>query len=630
MGRGPGSAGPVGRGQLTIHEHGPLDRLPDRPVRADRPQAASTLGAIFIALVVPLFAVLFPATPARADLGGFVIRDFDAAIEVQQNGDIDVTEALTIHFSEPRHGIYRTIPYSYTDPRGYRYTFGMRLEGVTDERGQSYGTQVSRSGGSYQIRIGDPESTVMGEVVYRIRYRVERALVRFAEHDEIYWNVTGNEWATSIAAARATLRLPAPLPVDSLEAAGYTGRFGATDREVEITYPEPGVVTFAATRPLGPLEGLTVALAWPDGYVRHPGKVARALRLLRDNGILLAPLLWLAFLYRRYRREGRDPAGQGTLVVRYEPPEGLSPAEIGTIIDERVDLRDITATVVDLAVRGFLRIREEERTTAFGLLRTTDTWFTKVAGAELGTLLPHERKIYDGIFAYGEEVNARELREKFYVKLEGIRNDVIARLVARGSFDRSPRSVRNRWVGLGFLAAVVTFLGGLGLALAAGGIFPNALFFPILAAVASALLFFAFSRAMPRRTARGVSEREWALGFQEFVQRAEADRLERDLAEDNPRAVFERLLPYAMVLGVASTWARRFRDLYADAPPPTWYTGSRGWSGFSPISLEENLTSSMESVGRNMASTPRSSSSSGSGGGGFSGGGGGGGGGGSW
>ena len=586
-------------------------------------------AAQFIVLVLALLT--FATSVALADRGGFVIREFSTDLEIQPNSDVLVTENLTVDFSSPRHGIYRTIPYAYTDPKGYRYSFGFRLLEVVDEQGRAYGTQVSRSGSYYEIRIGDADREVDGRVVYKIRYRVERALGRFPEHDELYWNATGNEWQTTIERARTTVHLPVAFTADSLETAGYTGSFGSREQSVEISYPRPGEVEFEATRQLQSLEGLTVAVAWPRGHVARPGALARMVQLARDNWILLAPFLWFAFLIRRYRAHGKDPAGAGSVVVRYEPPSGLTPAEIGTIIDERVDLRDITATVVDLAVRGFLTIREDEKKRLFGLVQSKETVFVRAQGADRSKLLIHEQKVFDGIFEHGDEVETKDLRERFYKEIDGIRTAVHERLVELGSFQSSPRSVRNRWVGFGVLAGAITFLVGLANVKLTGGIFPNAILAPIVAAVPSTLLFFAFSRAMPRRTAKGVAEREWALGFQEFVVRAEADRIERELADGrNARDVFERLLPYAMALGVASAWARRFRDLYTYDSAPVWYVGSGGMGSFSPISLEQNLTSSMESVGRTMVSSPRSSGSSGSGGGGFSGGGGGGGGGGSW
>jgi uncharacterized membrane protein YgcG len=468
-------------------------------------------------------------------------------------------------------------------------------------------------------------------VIYRIRYRVQDALGHFPQYDELYWNATGHEWQTAIARATVTLRLPAPLPADSLRALAFTGRFGSTAQDVEISVPEPGLVRYEVTRQLGPLEGLTVVVAFPRGHVRFPGAAVKTARFVGANLILLAPLGWLALLLRLYRARGKDPVVAGSVTVRYEPPADLTPAELGALVDERVDLRDITATIVDLAVKGRLTIEEREESSLLGLIKREETSFARRGAAEAGELLPHEAQVWQGIFKHGEQVDASDLRQEFYQEIPKIREAVISRLVRGGYFEAAPGAVHLRYGGYGLLAGLATFALGALLAWITGGIIPQALALPIVAAVLSTALFIAFAPAMPRRTKKGVAGREWALGFQEFATRVEADRIERELAEPAARRVaFERLLPYAMALGVAAAWARRFQGIYDEGSAPGWYRGPGLHGGFSTVSLEKSLSASMASAGRAMSAAPRSSGSSGSGGGGSSGGGGGGGGGGSW
>ncbi|MBM4116645.1 DUF2207 domain-containing protein [bacterium] len=581
--------------------------------------------------VLALLALLVVASAARADLGGYTIAEFETQLTVEPDAELLVEERLAVDFSEPRHGIYRLIPYAYTDPRGFQYRMRLRLESVVDEHGNPYGTKVSREGDHYRIRIGDADRTITGRVIYRIRYRVQDALGHFPQYDELYWNATGHEWQADIGRATATVRLPAALPADSLRALGFTGRFGATAQEVTIAFPEPGRVHFEATRALGPLEGLTVVVAFPRGHLRFPGAAVRVARFVGANLILLAPFVWLALLVRLYRARGKDPAVAGSVTVRYEPPEGLSAAELGALVDERVDLGDITATIVDLAVKGRLAIEEREESSLLGLIKREETRFARRGRADAGDLLPHEAQVWNGIFKHGEQVDASDLRQEFYKEIPPIREAVVQRLVRGGYFEAAPTAVYARYGGFGVLAGLATFGLGALLSWITGGLFPQALALPIVAAVLSMVLFFAFAPAMPRRTKKGVAGREWALGFQEFATRVEADRIERELADPAARrAAFERLLPYAMALGVAAAWARRFQGIYDEGPAPGWYRGPGLHGGFSTVSLEKSLSAAMASAGRAMAATPRSSGSSGSGGGGFSGGGGGGGGGGSW
>jgi uncharacterized protein (TIGR04222 family) len=382
-------------------------------------------------------------------------------------------------------------------------------------------------------------------------------------------------------------------------------------------------VSIASARPLEPLEGLTIAVAWPPGHIEFPGAAARLGRFFADNWILLAPLIVLGALWRRYRRIGMDPRAPASVMVRYEPPPGVTAGEIGTLVDERVDLRDITATLVDLAVRGYLTIRIEKREILLGLTHQEETVFARTE-KDAADLEPHEVILLSALFESGKEVDTSDLRQKFYVHLPGIRKALYSGLVEKGHFSSHPDSVRSRYIALGFLVGIVVFGIGLLSLIKGGGILPHGLAVPIVAAVASAVLCFVFARSMPRRTARGVRLRSWARGFQEFVNRVEKDKLEADEA----RNVFETLLPYAMALGVAERWAKRFEGLYDT--PPSWFVGATRGSAFSTSAFNSTLASAMGRTGSSMISSPRGSGSSGVGGGGSSGGGGGGGGGGSW
>jgi uncharacterized membrane protein YgcG len=567
---------------------------------------------------------LLPAPgTAAADRGGYRIERFHTVLTVEPNSDLLVAETIEVFFTEPRHGIYRSIPIRYTDRMGYAYSLDVRLLAVTDARGRDQGAKVSGEGRYVKIRIGDPDRSVHGPVTYVLRYRVRDALGHFVHHDELYWNATGNEWNVPMGGASAVVRLPAALPSDSLKVAGYMGRFGERGGLVATAVPEPGEVTFTASRPLAPLEGLTVGVGWPPGYVEFPGTGTRIARLAADNWIVAVPFLFLVWLVRAYRRSGRDPAARASVVVRYEPPEGVTAAELGALVDEKVDLRDITAGVVDLAVRGYLTIRVEKKDLLFGLISRGEVAFERRRDGAEEALLPHERRILDGLFAGGDTVSASDLKQEFYRHLPGIEDALYAYLTARGHFAGKPSSVRRRYVVAGILLGIVTV--GIGAAWGAwrGVLFPLGMVVPLVAGFVTLGLFVLFSPAMPRRTRSGARLRNWALGFEEFVDRVERERLEANEA----RNVFEALLPFAMALGVAAKWARKFEGIYETASP-SWYVGHTAFHGFSTRSFEQSLSSSMSQVGKNMTASPRSSS--GSGGGGFSGGGGGGGGGGSW
>jgi uncharacterized membrane protein len=573
-----------------------------------------------------LLLVLVP-TVAHADLGGFRIARFDVEVEIQPNADLLVTERIEIDFLEPRRGIYREIPIRYTDPSGFQYGYGFRLLGVTDENGDARTTKTARQGAVISIRIGDPDRRVQGRQVYYVRYRARDVLRQFGEHDELYWNVTGHQWNAPIGEASVLVRLPAEVMSDDLEIHGWAGKYGARSENVDAQVSQPGVVEFSTTGPLGPREGLTVAVAWPPRLVSFPGTATKVWRFFAYNFVILLPLVWLVILVRRYRLHGVDPDIPAATVVRYEPPEGLSAGAIGTLVDEKVDMIDITATIVDLAVRGYLTIETEVEEKFFGLKKTETTSFTRDPNQGIADLLEHERLVLDGLFAADPaHVTTEDLKEAFYKEIPGISGALYDRLVERKLVAGNPQTVRRQTVGLGILAGVATAGVGFLAGLMQGAIFPNAAVLPVIAGVLTIVLFSSFAPAMPRRTRAGVRAASWAKGFEEFADRVESDRMERDAARD----IFEKLLPYAMALGVATRWARKFEGIYDDAPP-RWYVGPRhGMHRFSTVAFHNSLNDAMSDAGTSMASRPRSSGSSGSGGGGFSGGGGGGGGGGSW
>ena len=571
-------------------------------------------------IVLVLACVGLLAGPAQADLGGFTIASFHTDLTVREDADVLVEEHIDVDFSEPRHGIYRVIPVRYEDRLGTQFSLGFRLMSVDDGAGHDYDVQTSNRGRNVQIRIGSANVTVTGRRTYVIRYLVRDALGRFPDHDEIYWNATGNEWGVPIERADATIHLPEGVSPDSIEAIGYAGAFGEKSIEVTVTHPEPGAVFFQAVTPLAAMQGLTVDAVWPLGHVVHPQATTALARFASDNLPLLFPLFTLIGMILLYVRRGRDPSGPAATVVRYEAPPGVGPSELGTLMDERVDLRDITASLVDLAIRGYLVIETVKTDHFLGLTHRQETTFNRT-NKPATDLAPHERILLDGVFESGNTVSSSDLREEFYRYIPKIREALYSRLTERGYFAAKPNSVRHRMIAFGvLLGGAAAFLGFAWTSMRGFAATPQV---PIVSGIFTFLIVMLFAWSMPRRTREGVKARSWGLGFEEFMNRTEGKQLE---GVTDLRNTFETLLPYAMALGIAAKLARRFEGIYAQGGP-TWYTGYPMGRGFSTLALQNSLSSSMASASQALTASPRSS---GSGGGGFSGGGGGGGGGGSW
>ena len=559
------------------------------------------------------FLVLAPLSAAAQRT--LVIQSFDAAIGVSADGSLLVEEVIVPRFSGSWNGIYRTIPVQYRTPQGLNYTLRIDVEAVTNAEGRALRYESSRERHYLRLQIWVPGATDTTRTV-RIRYRVANGLRFFAEHDELYWNVTGDEWDVPIESASASVRLPDG--VSGVRATAFRGAYGSTAQSAVSI--DPGGVTVEATGGLDFREGLTVVVGWNPGIVHRPTALERVTRTLYSNLPLGIPVLVLVGMLQLWRARGRDP-DLLPIATRYEPPDNLTPAELGTLVDGKPDMRDITATIVDLAVRGYVHITETMDERLFGLLSDQEYTFTLTKPrTEWASLTPHERNLLAAMFTgVSDSVELSDLKNKFYKRLPDLKDGLYGMLVTRRFYAARPDRVRTLYIIAGVAAGVLlavlsgTLMTALGMQPAAG----------VIAGILSAAIIALFGWFMPSRTVRGTRELEKVLGFQEFLSRVESDRLDRTVRTPE---MFEKFLPYAMALGVESNWAKAFEGIASE--PPRWYTGSGGVHTFRPSTFTSSLGAMSTQAASAMASSPRSSGGSGFGGGGSSGGGFGGGGGG--
>jgi uncharacterized protein (TIGR04222 family) len=553
------------------------------------------------ALVFTTVTLLASAAAARS----MEIERFDAAIRVVPDGTIDVKETIQVQFYGAWQGLYRTIPIQYRTPQGLNFTLLLEVQQVTDGGGNPLRWESSRVGGYRKLKVYVPGAEDAHKTI-AISYRVLDALRFFEDHDELYWNITGDEWDWPIQAASAQIELPAA--VTGLRAAVFTGPRGSRDHDADVGLGT-SAVSVTTRAPLGFHEGMTVAVGWDKGAVREPGLLAKGALVLRSNWPFALPILALVVMGLLWYTRGRDPRLR-PIAPRYKPPEGLTPAEVGTLVDDSADMADITATIVDLAVRGFLHIDEKGSGYSFSLIKFPAEWTG---------LKEHERAILNGLFASGTvgTVDLSELENHFYVHLEGIQTALYTSLLERGFYRSRPDRVRARAYRAAFLTLVLVSFIGPGLA-GDWGLTPASF---IISGIASAVIIGVFAHFMPARTARGTRLLEDVLGFEDFLSHVDADRFERTIKSPE---LFETFLPFAMALRVDKRWAAAFASVYTQ--PPRWYSGSGTTFDFSTFGGRlQTMSSSFSST---LSSSPRSSGSSGFGGGGGSGGGGGGGGGG--
>ena len=467
-----------------------------------------------------------------------------------RSGRINVSESIRFRFTGSWNGVYRDIPVVYETPGGFNLNLLLTVTGITGEGGEALEYEESREGIHKRIKIWIPEARNISRTV-RIEYTVRNALRFFdpddsdfeAGHDELYWNVTGDGWEVPIQVASARIRLPPELA--DVEARVFTGPFGSTAQNATAAETELGFY-FETTQRLGIREGMTLSLAWAPGVIARPSPVEKTTLFFRANWIFLIPILSFVVMYRLWQTRGRDPA-RLAIAPQYEPPEDLTPAEIGTLIDNSPDMRDITASIVDLAVRGYLKIEEREatglaawlkgNTYSFELLKDHDEW---------AELQPHESRLMSALFEGGfrKVVELDDLENEFYKHVTPIKDEIFQRLLTLGYYHRRPDKVVQGYVGVGLAITVFLILGL--------GFFGNkidAFYLPLgmgaVAALLTAVPIIGFGFIMPARTVRGARKLEHVLGFQDFLDRVESDHFRRMI--DSPE-MFERYLPHAMAL----------------------------------------------------------------------------------
>ena len=583
---------------------------------------------IGVLLVLGCVAALLGARASAQGLD-WDIESFDVEIEVRADASLLVRERIVADFSREGHrGIFREIPTRYRRS-GSSFDMRLRVLAVEDGEGNARRWMSTRDGGDIRLRIGHPDRVLTGLQEYVILYEVERGLLGFDTHDELYWNATGTGWPVPIERATCRVSLPAGVEEGSVRAQSFVGSFGST-----AAGPAPSVsgrmVRFGVDGSLRSREGLTVVVGWAPGAVEHAGVGRRVGWFVRDNWVVAVPFVTGPLLFVLWWKRGRDEGRPGSVVVQYAAPEGLSPLQLGTLIDERVDTRDVTAALVGLAVRGYLRI-DASGAPADGRMKAKQVKLTKVREPD-EAMTDAERMLLNKVFAESREVKLSELQHKFYAYLPKLAEKTYDALVEAGYYASSPAGVRGGWLVVGVLWAIGCVVGAI-LAVRVGGLPPVPW---IIAAVLTAPQLPIVAPFMPRRTAKGRRAVEAVKGLEEYIVRAERGELEARAGKEGFQPHFESLLPYALALGLVEEWGEKFEGLFV--PEPDWYVGPRGVPLTTAL-WAAHLGRTTDSMGSTLASTPRSSgggggSSFGGGGsgfsGGFSGGGGGGGGGGAW
>ena len=573
-----------------------------------------------LALVLALFLCSVAAVAPAA--GDERILSYESDLTLRADGRLDVVETIRVRAegSQIRRGIYRDFPTRYKDRLGNRVVVDFELLGVTrDGRPEPNFTEKRPNG----VRINTGNDNFLptpGDFTYTLRYRTTRQLGFFADHDELYWNVTGLGWDFPIDAVQARVHLPAPVASQSLRLDGYTGRMGDKGRDYQASSPGPGEVLFRSTRAFAPGEGLTIAVGFDKGIVAEPTRGDRWRWFLRDNrGVLigLAGLaLLLAFYAWRWMLVGRDPP-PGPIFPRYQPPEDFSPGELRVLRRMGHDQRSFAADVVDMGVRGFLQVHAADK-------GAKDGWrLVREPGATLESLALSQQPLAARLF---KESNDIELKNTEAARVSG----AIAAHASAISKRLKPRYYATHAGNLGWGVAFSVLVGVVAFAASGGNGIPVLVVLSVLTLITHGV--FAYLMKAPSPEGRKLLDE--IEGLRLYLGVAERDELKAMPAPGDAPALdasrYEALLPYAMALDVEDAWTRKFVQAVgaatAQASTPRWYYGSGTPGRMGLASLGNSLGNALTQQISSSSMPP--GSSSGGGGGGSSGGGGGGGGGG--
>ena len=581
--------------------------------------------------LLALLLALAWALPAAAQQdGGERILDYDVDIAIQTDGSVEITERITVRAEGRaiRRGIVREFPTRYRDRFGDRVVVDFEVLEVL-RNGQPEPWFTERVSNGVRVNTGNDDFLpVPAEHVFTLRYRTNRQLGFFEQHDELYFNAMGHSSSLRVDGGTVTARLPEAVPVEAMELDGFTGREGGRGRAFHGSLPEAGVAHWELSAPLAPREGFTVLLTFPKGVVAEPGTVQRLGWQLRDNAAAIVALaglaLLLAYCVIRWRAIGRDPQ-QGTIIVRYEPPPGYSPAELRYMQRRAHDSTGFSADLLAAAVAGAVTIQRETRT-----LRT-DRWTVHRADAPQSLHAGSApARLADKLLRRGvdsvvlQSSNASRIREAMSEHRKQVGSRIVPALYRHNAGS----------VGIAALILIATLVASVLLVVLTGSGF--ALAGILLGAGLAVTVTFGFLIGAPTPAGRELLDQ--IEGFRRYLGVAEKQDLqalqgpsEREPELDAGR--FERLLPYAVALDVEDAWTGKFTAAVGAAAAAaatasmTWYAASGRGANLGDLGgMTRSLSKGLSSQIASSSSPPGSSSGGGGGGGGFSGGGGGGGG----
>ena len=585
------------------------------------------MNKYFLALTISFLTFFVASTKVFAFVDE--VSSFHSDITINQDTSISIIEQIDYTTDLQKHGIYRYIPIAYNH-EGIKEVLPVRDLVVTDDAGQEEPYSSSSDGKFLTIKIGDPDATFTGDKTYLISYRIERAIRKFSDHSELYWDITGEGWQIPVVESSASITSNFA-PIEKIDC--FAGEVGTSNRLCKTDFNENSA-NFIYNQPIEYGDNFTIVVGLPlDSELIFPTQSEIRALWLRDNWTLFLIPFPLLLMILWWRMKGRDiqfispnvfdmspdqPTKYKQLSFRarepfvYEPLKDLSPGEAGALLDEKVDTEDIVAEILELARKKYIKISSIEKKNFFGKKKDYD--FKKLSQTSDG-LSGAQLHLFNGLFALGDTTTVSRLKGSFYTTIQTAKQEMHNSLVARGIYTRKPNSDRA----LGFLV----FLGssGLTLFLLMNTVGNLGIYWPIPLLLLQLPFGLIIAYNMPQKSAIGSNLWLQARGLRKTIQYG---KWREEVKEKN--LFIEEVLPFAVALGVVSKLSKDMESLQMQ--PPDYLQGA----SIVGMSNSNWLGDFSKSIGSDLSYNPSSSSSSGGSGfsGGSSGGGGGGGGGGSW
>lgn len=565
---------------------------------------------LFISGVLGIFLVLVFPQKSLAQSSSDYITSFNSDVIFNQDASISVKETINYHLSSSEHGIYREIPINYKTGEAFTRPTKLVLNDLyyfnNDYPSQKYTQyEVSTENGYTIFKIGDPDTEITGDYTYVIDYKLVYAINYFNDHDELYLNITGDEWDVPIGQVIANISVPGVIT----NKVCYTGTSGSTESQCifdQITNNQVSVTT----SDLSSYSGLTVALSMPKGSVADTTNQQRIAFVFANVGILL-PLFVLPVMVIIIKRGNKNK--KLTIVPTFDIPKNFDPLRVGFIYKGSISNNILTAQIIHLAINGYIKIKQTSKR-SYQIIKT-----------EKESPKDEELLLYNAIFKTKDSVNIKDLSNSFYLSVANTKNSVEKWLYTNDYLSQKQKNIFN--------TLLVISIAGLSINMVLLQFFiSNAAMGWFLGILISFVIILFSALKIDKKTPKGNEIYYELEGLKMYINTAEKKRIEFHNDPQKYNGIFEKLLPYAVIFGLEKKWAKEFEEIYTVAPD--WYDGN--WNTFNTYIFVNSIGNFNRQINNYSMSNNRgfASSHAGFGGSGFSGGssggGFGGGGGGSW